>query len=225
MHAAASRQGAPGPVLESGHCLREVGRRINAVAESPVPERATELLLQAGRGIESARDALLPLVYDELRRIAARYLRRERRDHTLQPTALVHEAYLRLIDQRQVDWRNRAQFVGLAAMMMRRVLVNYARQRVAARRGGESDRIPLTVGVEEFDQPQVNLLALHQALDRLHALDARKGRVVELKFFGGLTTAEIGEVMELSHATVEREWSFARAWLYRSIGAGAPPSP
>ena len=198
---------------------------MNAVAESRGPERTTELLLQAGLGNESARDELLPLVYDELRRIAARYLRRERRDHTLQPTALVHEAYLRLINQRQVDWRNRAQFVGLAAMMMRRVLVNHARERVAARRGGASDRIPLTIVIEEFDQPEVNVLALHQALDRLHALDARKGRVVELKFFGGLTTAEIGEVMELSHATVEREWSFARAWLYRSIGTGAPPSP
>ena len=193
---------------------------MNGVAEMPASGRTTELLLQAGRGIESARDELLPLVYDELRRIAARYLRRERRDHTLQPTALVHEAYLRLIDQRQVDWRNRAQFVGLAAMMMRRVLVNHARDRVAARRGGDADRI--TVVIEEFDEPQVNLLALHQALDRLHAADARKGKVVELKFFGGLTTAEIGEVLQLSHATIEREWTFARAWLYRAIGPGAP---
>ena len=185
----------------------------------------TDLLSAIDRGDPRAARELFPLVYDELRRIAAHYLRRERRDHTLQPTALVHEAYLRLINQREVDWRNRAQFVGLAAMMMRRVLVNHARERVAARRGGESDRIPLTVVIAGFDQPQVNFLDLHQALDRLHALDARKGRVVELKFFGGLTTAEIGEVMELSHATVEREWSFARAWLYRSIGAGAPPSP
>jgi RNA polymerase sigma factor (TIGR02999 family) len=198
---------------------------MNAV-ERPASGRTTELLLQAGRGIESARDELLPLVYDELRRIAAWYLRRERRDHTLQPTALVHEAYLRLIDQRQVDWRNRAQFVGLAAMMMRRVLVNHARERVAARRGGDAERIPLAVVIDEFDEPQVDLLALHQALDRLQAVDARKSRVVELKFFGGLTTAEIGEVLQLSHATIEREWSFARAWLYRSIGAGgAPPSP
>ena len=198
---------------------------MNAV-ERPASGRTTELLLQAGRGIESARDELLPLVYDELRRIAAWYLRRERRDHTLQPTALVHEAYLRLIDQRQVDWRNRAQFVGLAAMMMRRVLVNHARERVAARRGGDAERIPLAVVIDEFDEPQVDLLALHQALDRLQAVDARKSRVVELKFFGGLTTAEIGEVLQLSHATIEREWSFARAWLYKSIGAGgAPPSP
>jgi RNA polymerase sigma factor (TIGR02999 family) len=198
---------------------------MNAVPEMPVSGRTTELLLQAGRGSESARDELLPLVYDELRRIAARYLRRERRDHTLQPTALVHEAYLRLIDQRQVDWRNRAQFVGLAAMMMRRVLVNHARDRVAARRGGDADRIPLTIAIDEFDEPQVNLLALHQALDRLQAVDARKSRVVELKFFGGLTTTEIGEVLQLSHATIEREWSFARAWLYKAIGANAPPSP
>src|SRR5215831_9020153 len=115
---------------------------MNAVPEMPVSGRTTELLLQAGRGIESARDELLPLVYDELRRIAARYLRRERRDHTLQPTALVHEAYLRLIDQRQVDWRNRAQFVGLAAMMMRRILVNHARDRSAAKRGGGAERVP-----------------------------------------------------------------------------------
>jgi RNA polymerase sigma factor (TIGR02999 family) len=194
------------------------------VEDAGISGGTTELLLQAGRGIESAREALLPLVYEELRRIAARYLRRERRDHTLQPTALVHEAYLRLIDQRQVDWRNRAQFVGLAAIMMRRVLVNHARERVAARRGGDSDRVPLTVAVDEFDQPQVDVLNLHQALDRLHAVDARKSRVVELKFFGGLTTAEIAEVMQISPATIERDWSFARAWLYRSIGAGGAPS-
>jgi len=184
----------------------------------------TELLLSWGSGNDSAREALLPLVYDDLRRIARSYLRRERPGHTLQPTALVHEAYLRLIDQRRVTWQNRAQFVGLAAVMMRRVLVNHARDRSAAKRGGQAERVPLTVAADVVAVPQADVLAIHEALDRLHTLDARKSRVVELKFFGGLTTAEISEVMEISPATTEREWSFARAWLYDVISAGDPRS-
>ena len=179
----------------------------------------TELLLSWGNGNDSAREALLPLVYDDLRRIARSYLRRERPGHTLQPTALVHEAYLRLIDQRRVTWQNRAQFVGLAAVMMRRVLVNHARDRSAAKRGGQAERVPLTVAADVVAVPQADVLAVHEALDRLQVLDARKSRVVELKFFGGLTTGEISEVMEISPATIEREWSFARAWLYDAISA------
>jgi len=180
---------------------------------------ATELLLRFGTGDPGARDDLLPLVYDELRRIAARFLRRERPGHTLQPTALVHEAYLRLIDQQRVDWRNRAQFVGLAAVMMRRVLVNHARNRSTAKRGG-GEQVPLPMATVAFETPQVEVLAIHQALDRLSALDARKSQVVELKFFGGLTTEEIAEVLQISPATIERDWTFARAWLYDAIAAG-----
>ena len=182
----------------------------------------TELLLSWGEGNDAAREALLPLVYDDLRQIARGYLRRERPGHTLQPTALVHEAYLRLIDQRRVDWRNRAQFVGLAAVMMRRVLVNHARDRSAAKRGGHAERVPLTVAAESLAVEQVDVIAIHEALDRLHDIDPRKSRIVELKFFGGLTTGEISEVMEISPATIEREWSFARAWLYDVISTGDP---
>ena len=161
---------------------------------------------------------MVPLVYDELRRLAAAYLRRERRDHTLQPTALVHEAYLRLVDQRQVNWKNRAQFVGLAAVMMRRILVNHARGRAADKRGGDVQKVPISVADAPFAPPDVDIIVLHDALDRLGTLDARKSRVVELKFFGGLTMAEIGEVLQISTATVEREWSFARAWLHDAMG-------
>jgi len=186
--------------------------------ESPA-HAATGLLLDWGEGNDHARHDLAPVVYDELRRIAASYLSRERPGHTLQPTELVHEAYLRLIDQRRVDWRNRAQFVGLAAIMMRRVLVNHARDRAAAKRGGGSQRVPLTVALEPIQEPQVDVLAVHEALDRLEALDSRKSRIVELKFFGGLTTDEISQVMLLSPATVEREWTFARAWLQDVMAA------
>jgi RNA polymerase sigma factor (TIGR02999 family) len=160
---------------------------------------------------------MLPLVYDELRRIAAGYMRRERPGHTLQPTALVHEAFMRLIDQRRVDWKNRAQFIGLAAMMMRRILANHARRRAAAKRDGGADRLTVTVGSAEGQESTLDVVALHEALDRLAAIDSRKGQIVELKFFGGLTTAEIAEVMGLSTATVERDWSFARAWLYDAV--------
>lgn len=185
---------------------------------------ATTLLLDWAGGQEGARDDLSPLVYQELRRLARGYLRQERPDHTLQPTALVHEAYLRLIDQRQVDWRNRAQFIGLAAMMMRRVLVNHARTRRASKRGGEVARVPLTLAVDLADRRADNVLDVHDALDRLQAIDARKSRIVELKFFGGLTTAEMADVMQLSPATIEREWSFARAWLYDAIDAAQAES-
>jgi RNA polymerase sigma factor (TIGR02999 family) len=186
----------------------------------------TELLLDCDQDDPQARDQILPLVYDELRRQARAYLGRERRNHTLQATALVHEAYLRLIDQRQVNWKNRAQFVGVAAVMMRRILVNHARGRAADKRGGEAERVTLSLA-DIGEAPSVDLIALHEALDTLAAIDARKSRIVELKFFGGLTTAEMAEVMELSPATIEREWNFARAWLYdvlagAAAGAAAP---
>jgi RNA polymerase sigma factor (TIGR02999 family) len=190
------------------------------VEGTPAQDGVTRLLLDWGRGDSTAQEQLLPLVYDELRRIAGAYMRRERPDHTLQPTALVHEAYLRLVDQERVDWKNRAQFVGLAAVMMRRILVNHARDRAAAKRGGEAQKVPLTLAGGILERTEVDMLALHEALDGLAALDERKSRVVELKFFGGLTAGEIAETLGVSVATVEREWSFARAWLYDAIERG-----
>jgi RNA polymerase sigma factor (TIGR02999 family) len=185
--------------------------------EPPSPGPVTRLLLDWSDGDERARDAMLPLVYNELRRLASSYLLRERPGHTLRPTELVHEAYLRLIDQRHVDWKNRAQFVGLAAVMMRRVLVNHARERAASKRGGDVRKVPLSATDEPGEAPDVDVLALHDALDRLGAVDPRKSRIVELKFFGGLTTTEIADLLDLSPATIERDWSLARAWLYDAI--------
>lgn len=178
---------------------------------------ATQLLLAWGAGDREALDQMLPLVYDELHRVAARYLSRERPDHTLQPTALVHEAYIRLCNQKDVDWRNRAQFLGLAAGMMRRILVNHARDRAAAKRGGPREQVSLSLVDAPSGGHDVELIALEGALARLATLDPRKARVVELRFFGGLTMEEIAEVLEVSRPTVERDWSFARAWLYDAI--------
>jgi RNA polymerase sigma factor (TIGR02999 family) len=185
--------------------------------DGPPSDTVTQLLLEVSHGNEAAREEILPLVYSELRRVALGYMNRERPDHTLQPTALVHEAYLRLIDQQRVDWRNRAQFVGLAAVMMRRILVNHARDRIAAKRGGDATRVSLTLAADAFPHPDLDVMALHEALERLTQLDLRKGQIVELKFFGGLTAAEVAAVLNISVATVEREWSFARAWLYEAL--------
>jgi RNA polymerase sigma factor (TIGR02999 family) len=182
---------------------------------------ATELLIAWGSGDEHARERMLPLVYDELRRLAASYLRRERPGHTLQPTALVHEAYVRLVDQRQVNWSNRAHFIGLAAVMMRRILVNHARDRVAGKRGGGAEHVPLTLAGERPGAPELNVLDLHETLERLAALDPRKSQIVELKFFGGLTMDEIAQTLGVSVATVEREWKFSRAWLHREMSGEA----
>jgi RNA polymerase sigma factor (TIGR02999 family) len=187
------------------------------MAARPARDAVTRLLVDWGHGDEQARDQLVPAVYDQLRRLAGAYMRRERVGHTLQPTALVHEAYLRLVDQRQVDWKNRAQFVGLAAVMMRRILVNHARDRAAAKRGGDAQKVSLSLAVGALKSPEVDLIALHDALDQLAAIDARKSQIVELKFFGGLTIEEIAGAVGCSDATVEREWSFARAWLYDAL--------
>ena len=181
----------------------------------------TQWLLDWGKSDKPALDQMLPVVYEELHRLASGYLSREAPGHTLQPTALIHEAYLRLVDQRRVDWRNRAQFLGVAASMMRRILVNHARDRAARKRGGNPERVSLSLVESPSGRPDIELIALEDALQRLAALDERKGRVVELKFFGGLTTEEIAEVLQVSGATVEREWAFARAWLYDAVeGSG-----
>lgn len=187
------------------------------MAEAAPIERVTRLLINWSNGEEEALHEMMPLVYEDLRRLAAFYMSRERADHTLQPTALINETYLRLIDQRRVDWKNRAQFIGLAAQMMRRVLLNHARSRAAARRGGGAQRVSLSLAADSAGQIQIDLIALDEALERLAAIDQRKSRIVELKFFGGLTTEEIAEVLQVSHATVEREWGFARAWLYDAV--------
>lgn len=178
----------------------------------------TQLLKKWGDGDPSALDKLMPLVYSELRKQAARYLRRERQNHTLQPTALVNEAYLKLIDQRNTEWQNRAQFFGVAAQLMRRILVDHARQHQAAKRGGTSrDRLSITSAGRLGEKPDLDLLALHEALEELKTFDSQQERIVELRYFGGLSIEETAEVMGIGHATVERDWKIARAWLRRKL--------
>jgi RNA polymerase sigma-70 factor, ECF subfamily len=183
------------------------------------PEGVTELLEKWRKGDRAALDELMPLVYDELRRLAVKYLRRERPGHTLQPTALVNEAYLLLADQRYARWQNRAQFIGVAAQLMRRILVDHARAHLAAKRGGQNFTVSLSEADRFGDKPDVDLLAIHEALERLSAIDPQQSRIVELKFFGGLTIEETEEVLGVSHSTVERDWKMARAWLRRELDA------
>ena len=159
----------------------------------------------------------LPRVYDELRSLANSYLRRERPDHTLQPTALVHEAYLRLRTQRNVDWSNQAQFLGIAAKMMRRILVNHAEKRDAEKRGGGARHVNLDTALAVFDREAIPTLDVNRALTQLEALDARQAQIAELRFFGGLTVPQTAEVLGISPATVKREWTTARMWLEREI--------
>jgi len=182
------------------------------------PPDVTGLLAAWRAGDASAHEQLLPAIYDELRRQAARAMRREGDAHTLQATALVHEAYLRLVDQRRVEWRSRAHFFGVAAQMMRRVLVDHARARLADKRGGALQRVTLgDVGPDESDR-ELDVLALHDALERLAALDPRQARLVELRYFGGLGIEDTAEALSISPATVKREWAVARAWLRRELG-------
>ena len=181
-------------------------------------EDLTRLLDRWERGDHSALDAMLPDIYAELKRLAGDYLRRERRDHTLQPTALVHEAYLSLVDQRQVDWRNRAQFLGVAAGAMRRVLLHHAEKRNALKRDGALERVTLDEDLAAIEQhAAVDILDLNRALDELAALDPQQARIVELRVFGGLTVDETAEVVGVSPATVKRDWSVARLWLRRAL--------
>jgi RNA polymerase sigma factor (TIGR02999 family) len=177
-------------------------------------EGVTQLLKDWGSGDQSALDKLMPLVHSELRRLANNYLRRERGNHTLQPTALVNEAYLRLVDQKHAKWQNRAQFFGVAAQLMRRILVDHARLHQAQKRGGSGQqRLSLTNVDRAASQPDIDLLALHEALNELAEVDPQQARIVELKFFGGLSIEETAEVLGIGHATVERDWKMARAWL------------
>jgi RNA polymerase sigma factor (TIGR02999 family) len=180
----------------------------------------TQLLVDWNRGDEEALGKLLPLVYDELHRLAEHYMSRERSDHTLQPTALVNEAYLRLVDQTRVKWRNRAHFIGVAAQLMRRVAVKHAQRHRAAKRGGDVLTVPFDEALVPGKAGDHEVIALDEALERLSELDPRQGRIVEMRFFGGLTGEEMGEVLGISRATIDREWRMARAWLQRELGGG-----
>jgi len=179
------------------------------------------LLVDWGNGDRQALEKLTPLVYQELKRLAARYLRRERREHTLQSTALVHEAWLRLIDQNHVHWQNRAQFFGIAGEMIRRILIDHARNRQAAKRGDGAIKLSLDEALGAPDRRDFDLVALDDALEDLTKLDPKQGKLVELRFFAGLSIEESAEVLCVSPATVKREWAVAKAWLYRELSAKA----
>jgi len=181
------------------------------------PTDVTQWLLDWSNGNKEALDKVIPLVYDELRRLADHYLRRERPDHTLQPTALVHEAYLRLVDQTNVRWQSRAHFFGITANLMRQILVNHALSRRAAKRGGEASKLSLDEAGGLSQERDVDLVALDEALAHLATFDRRQSRIVELRFFGGLTVEEAAEVLGISPATVKRDWTVAKAWLHCEI--------
>jgi RNA polymerase sigma factor (TIGR02999 family) len=183
----------------------------------------TELLAEASGGNVEALNRLVPLVYDELRKIAHAQLRQERAGHTLNTTALVHEAYVKLVDQDRVEWRDRSHFYGVAAQAMRRILVNYAEARRAQKRGGGVEKVPLDESVVPLDDAQLDeVLALDQALNRLQEFNPRGARVVEYRFFAGLQHDEVAEIMEVSPITVRRAWGAARSWLRRELSEGAP---
>jgi RNA polymerase sigma factor (TIGR02999 family) len=187
---------------------------------TPSSNEVTRLLVDWGSGNQAALDELIPVVYEELRRLAGRYMGRERQGHTLQASALINEAYLRLVDQKSVQWQNRAHFFGVAARLMRQILVDHARSRSRAKRGGDARMVTLTepsVIAKEIE----DVLALDDALKHLSEMDPRKSQIVEMKFFGGLTTEEVAEVLNVTTRTVEREWGKAKLWLNRAISKGA----
>ncbi len=180
-------------------------------------ERVSELLLNWGHGDQSAREELIPLVYVELRRIARRYLWKERPDHTLQSGALVHEAYLHLLHEEPPQWQNRAHFFGFAAQLMRHILVDHARGRLAAKRGAGAPRLALNPEIALPQKREVDLVVMDDALTKLATLDPKQSRLIELRFFGGLSIEEAAVVLGISPATVKREWATARAWLQREM--------
>lgn len=186
------------------------------IASSP-NEQATRLLIDWSNGNRRAAEGLMPLVYDELRRLARGYLQRERADHTLQATGLVHEAYLRLVDQKTTTWQNRAHFFSVAAQLMRRVLVDHARRHRREKRGGEWTKIEFDEALAPSASRSLDVIALDDALIDLATLNPQHSRIVELRFFGGMTIDEVAEVLDLSPRTVQREWRMARAWLRRQI--------
>ena len=203
-------------------------RRHRAVARTPCDgskmadsqtntHQVTQLLVAWGDGNKAALDQLIPLVYDELRRLARHYMRREREGHTLQTTALVNEAYLRLINQDRANWQNRAHFFGVAAQLMRRILVDHARTRRRAKREGAAQKVSLDEAALVATEQGPDLLAIHEALEKLEAMNARMGRIVELRFFGGLSIEEAAEVLKIAPGTVMKDWTLAKAFLHQAI--------
>ena len=186
-------------------------------APSSSPEEVTQLLVAWGNGNKAALEKLMPLVYEELRRLAHHYMRREHPGHTLQTTALVNEAYFRLVDQKHVHWHNRAHFFAISAQLMRRILIDHARSHQYAKRGGGAHKVSLDEVALVAQEQAADLVALDEALRSLAAIDERKGRIVELRFFGGLSAEETAEALKISPRTVMREWSMAKAWLYRAM--------
>ena len=183
----------------------------------------TKILKRASRGEGSAVNLLMPLVYDELRALAESYLQRERSGHTLQATALVHEAYVRLIDQQGVEWQNRAHFFAVAAQAIRRILVDHARSRLRVKRGGDRERVKLDSKILILPETHLDLLALEDALGKLTKLNERQAQIVELRFYGGMSLKEVATFLDISPRTVDGDWSMARAWLRRELQAGSQP--
>jgi RNA polymerase sigma factor (TIGR02999 family) len=200
--------------------VRAASRNGVSAARAEQTGAVTVLLRAWGQGDLEAREKLIGVVYEDLRRRAAAYLRRERVDHTLQPTALVHEAYLRLLGQQRVVWQNRAHFFGIAAQIMRRILVDHAKGRRRKKRFDASMRVTLDDRVGAANPRECDLLVLDQALDELAAIDPQQGRIVELRYFAGLSETEVAEVLAVSRSTVTREWQIARGWLYRKVTTG-----
>ncbi|MBA3714011.1 MAG: sigma-70 family RNA polymerase sigma factor [Pyrinomonadaceae bacterium] len=184
---------------------------------APLPQQVTHLLVAWGGGDQAARDELMPLVYEELRRLAHQCMSRERPGHTLQTSALVNEAYLRLVDQKNVRWQDRAHFFGIAARLMWQVLVDYARKRRYAKRGGDARRVPLDEAMIVSEERAADVVALDDALKSLAEIDPRQSQIVELRFFGGLSIEETAEVLAVSPGTVMRDWTLAKAWLRRAV--------
>jgi len=184
---------------------------------APLPQQVTQLLVAWGGGDQAARDELMPLVYEELRRLAHQCMSRERPGHTLQTSALVNEAYLRLVDQKNVRWQDRAHFFGIAARLMRQVLVDYARKRRYAKRGGDARRVPLDEAMIVSEERAADVVSLDDALKSLAEIDPRQSQIVELRFFGGLSIEETAEVLAVSPGTVMRDWTLAKAWLRRAV--------
>jgi len=184
--------------------------------DGPPPHEVTRLLQEVNEGVDGAHERLIPVVYMELRKLANSYMGRERVGHTLEPTALVHEAFIKLVDQRRVQWNSRAHFFGIAAQAMRRILVDYARRRKAERRGG-GRQVTLVTSLAQTVEDPLDLLSVDRALDELAAIDERAAKTVELRFFGGLTVEETAHVLGVSEVTIKRDWRSAKAWLYRRL--------
>jgi len=212
---------ANNPLVASGKQMwYSSGPHRRSIVAAPSQKQITQMLVDWGNGDQAALEKLTPLVYNELHRLARRYMGRERPGHTLQTSALVNEAYIRLIDWKNTEWQNRAHFFAVSAQLMRRILVDFARSRTYAKRGGAARKVPLEEATIVSREKSADLVALNDALDSLAQLNERQGQVIELRFFGGLSLEEIAEVLKVSVGTVRRDWSLARAWLHRELRKG-----